>query len=227
MPKRKSAPAKHAAPAANNNKKSKPVLVRPQIVLAHHSGHYPAGGKHPVVQAWARALASVGNVHDGLVFPKPFNMMPRLVDTLAKAISAAAGPGHKRPVIVVGIGMGARVAVHLLSGVSGDDKKPMPDVPSSVTASVKACVCIDYPLLRVGTREVRAAPLLALPAGAAPLLFVRGTADKHMDTTKLPLKRIKPNVDMFAVEGKSATLTPNDLAAAVARIQTTCMNTSM
>ena len=194
--------------------------MRPQIVLAHHSGHHQAGGgKHPVMQAWARALAHLGDVHDGLVFPKPFNMMPRLVDALAKATTAAAGPGHKRPVIVVGIGMGARVAVHLLSGVAGDDKKPVPNVSPALKAAVKACACIDYPLLRVGTREVRAAPLLALPSGAAPLLFVRGTGDKHMDAAKLPVKRIKPDVSMLVVEGKSATPTPADLAAAAGRIE--------
>ena len=66
---------------------------------------------------------------------------------------------------------------------------------------------------------MRAAPLLALPSGAAPLLFVRGTGDKHMDAAKLPVKRIKPDVSMLVVEGKSATPTPADLAAAAGRIE--------
>merc|ERR1719387_1074054 len=169
-----------AAPGASKKVK-KAAGAKPQIVLAHSAGPHPAGGRHPAMQRWASAFRKIGQVHDAMVYPKPFNLMPRLVDAHVSAIGAAVEKAGKSPVVLVGVGMGARVAVHLLSGAAGDDGKPLGTVPASVKASIKACVCIDYPLLRVGTREVRAAPLLALRAAAPPLLFVRGPDDKHMD----------------------------------------------
>ena len=65
--------------------------------------------------------------------------------------------------MLVGVGMGARVAAHLLSGVPGDDGKALPDV-AAARKVVKGFVAVDYPLLRVGTREV---PLHGPRDGAA------------------------------------------------------------
>jgi len=217
MPKRKAdAPA---VPEASKKAK-KGAGAKPHIVLAHSAGHHPAGGKHPAMQRWASAFRSIGQVHDTLVYPKPFNLMPRLVDAHVSAIGAAVEKGGKSPVVLVGVGMGARVAVHLLSGAAGDDGKPLGTVPDSVKASIKACVCIDYPLLRVGTREARTAPLLAVPASGPKMLFVRGPEDKHMDASKLPLKRLKAPAAELLVAGKSESPSAQDIAAVVKRVAT-------
>lgn len=216
MRKRKATAASRSAAPKKQARASD--VVRPQILLLHHSAHHPQGSKHPAMQTWAKALAAVGDVHDSIVFPKPFNLMPRLVGTLETALAAAAGPGCKRRVLLVGVGMGARVAAHLLSGASGDDGKPLPPVAANLKAKVTGCVCVDYPLLRVGSREVRAQPLLAMPADGPPLLFVHGAMDKHMDRAKLPIKRIKPAVHVFNVGGKSCSPSEEDMAAAVKRI---------
>ncbi len=193
MPKRKAADALDRPP-------KKGVARKIQIVIAHAAGHHPAGAKHPSMAPWLDAFKSIGTVHDGLVYPRPFNLMPRLVDAHAKVIGTAAKAG---PVVLVGVGMGARVAVHLLSGSPGDDGKPLAPVASELKASVCACVAVDYPLLRVGTREVRAAPLLSLEAGAPPMLFVRGPGDKHMDASKLPLQKMQVPASELIVANKS------------------------
>ena len=172
------------------------------------------------MQRWAEALKRFGEVDDSLVYPKPFNLMARLVDAHAKAVSKAVERGHTRPVILVGVGMGGRVALHMLSGVAGDDGKPLGAVSDDLKACVKACVLIDYPLLRVGSREVRSAPLLAIDR--QPLLFVRGPGDKHMDATKLPLKRMKTRALEYVVEGKSEVASDADMAAVVECIIDMC-----
>ena len=57
-----------------------------------------------------------GTVHHALVYPKPFNLMARLVSAHEKVISATPCDAK---VVLVGVGMGARVAVHLMSGNAG------------------------------------------------------------------------------------------------------------
>ena len=171
------------------------------FVMAHAAGHHPAGGKHAVMQRWSAAFEQLGPVHDALVFPKPFNLMPRLVAAQVDAINKS---GAK--VVLVGVGMGARVAVHLLSGTPGDDGKPLPAVPVATKAKVEAIIAIDYPLLRVGTREERSAPLLALPADAPPLLFVHAPKDKHADAAKLTTiaKRMKASAALLELDSGSS-----------------------
>ena len=115
--------------------------------------------------------------------------------------------------------MGARVAVHLLSGAPGDDGKPLPEVPDAVKEKVVGAVAIDYPLLRVGTREVRSAPLLALPDDAPPMLFVSGSSDKHSDAAKLGgvMKKMKTKVSLHQLEGGSESPDDFDLQIIVKR----------
>ena len=219
MPKRKAstpAPAKKTTPsAAKKAKAAESVDETLHFVLAHAAGHHPAGAKHPTMQRWAAALQQFGTVHDALVYPKPFNLMPRLVQAHIEAIQRAKGS----KVVLVGVGMGARVAVHLLSGLPGDDGKPLPAVPPAVRECIAASVAIDYPLLRVGTREVRSAPLLALPADMSPLLLVCGPSDKHADAAKLGaiVKQMKGAVSLLKLESGSESPNEADLNAVVAR----------
>merc|ERR1719443_2745019 len=83
----------------------------------------------------------------------------------------------------------------------GDDGRPLPDIPLSILKAVKGMVAVNYPLLRVGTREVRAGPLLALPKNAPRTLFVAGPKDPHMDFSKLQAirKKMKIRTELLAL----------------------------
>ena len=204
-----------AAPSARAKltKSDAPV----HFVLAHAAGHHPAGSKHSTMQRWSTALRKHGTVHDDLVYPKPFNLMPRLVAAHAKAIDSIP-KGAK--VVLVGVGMGARVAVHLMGGTPGDDGKQLAALPASTRERVALMVAIDYPLLRVGTREVRSAPLKALPQATPPTLFVHGPGDKHADAVKLKaiIKQMKSHAELVEVQSGSEKPTDDDLSVVVKRI---------
>ena len=211
MPKRGSA----AASTSSQSKRHKPSRVH--FVLAHSAGHHPGGAQHPTMQRWAAALKDHGTVHETLVYPKPFNLMPRL--TAAHAMAIEGVPSDAR-VVLVGIGMGARVAVHLMGGTPGDDGKPLPPVAASTRERVVLMIAIDYPLLRVGTREMRSAPLIALPSTAPRTLFVHGLADKHSDEAKLRsvIKQMRSDAELLTVQGGSEKLDDDGMSAVVKRI---------
>merc|ERR1719291_1558278 len=116
--------------------------------------------------------------------------MGNLSATHGAVIEKALG-SKARPVVLIGLGMGARVAVHMMGRSPGDDGKPLPDISPAVLKSIKGMVAVNYPLLRVGSREVRAKPLLALPKTAPRTLFVAGPRDPHMDLSKLNAIRKK------------------------------------
>jgi len=180
---------------------------KPLFVLAHGAGHAAKGCRHKDLQAWAKALRPFGDVVDTLKYPKPYNLMGKLCSTHSAVIEKAVG-AKARPVVLVGFGMGARVAVHMMSKVPGDDGKALPDIPSALLKSIKGMVAVNYPLLRVGTREVRASPLLALQKNSPQTLFVVGPKDPHMDVPKLEAirKKMKARTQLLALdEGMSET----------------------
>jgi len=166
------------------------IAGKPLFILAHGAGHAAKGCKHKDLQAWAKALRSMGDVVDTLKYGKPYNLMGKLCATHCATVEKALA-SKPRPIVLVGFGMGARVAVHMMGKTPGDDKKPLPDIPVAVLKAVKGMVAVNYPLLRVGTREVRAGPLLALPKNAPKTLFVTGPKDPHMDISKLEAIRKK------------------------------------
>merc|ERR1712113_593010 len=104
-------------------------------------------------------------------------------------------------------------------GTPGDDGKPLPNVPARMRKAVKGMVAINYPLLRVGTREVRARPLLALPKGSPHVLFVSGPQDPHMDISKLDAirKKMKVRTELVALS-TGFSETPGTLTDVVQRI---------
>ena len=107
-----------------------------------------------------------------------------------------------------------------MSGATGDDGKPLPAVATSTRARVSLMVAVDYPLLRVGTREVRSTPLVALPATAPTTLFVRGPEDKHADAAKLRtvIKQMKSRAELVELQSGSEQPDSEDLEAVVKRI---------
>ena len=46
--------------------------------------------------------------------------------------------------VLVGLGMGARVAVHMMSKTPGDDGKALPEISNDLLKSVKGMVAINY-----------------------------------------------------------------------------------
>mmetsp|Transcript_88908 Transcript_88908/g.167540 ORF Transcript_88908/g.167540 Transcript_88908/m.167540 type:complete len:231 (-) Transcript_88908:119-811(-) len=180
---------KPLAPPAKAVKKA-PNAGKPLFILAHGAGHAVQGCKHKDVQAWAKALRRFGDVVDTLKYGKPYNLMGNLCATHSAVVEKALG-SKARSVVLVGFGMGARVAMHMMGHTPGDDGKPLPDTPLAVLKAVQGMVAVNYPLLRVGTREVRAGPLLALTKNAPRTLFVAGSKDPHMDISKLEAIRKK------------------------------------
>jgi pimeloyl-ACP methyl ester carboxylesterase len=163
---------------------------KPLFVLAHGAGHAAKGCKHKDLQAWAKALRRFGDVVDTLKYSKPYNLMGNLCAAHSAVVEKALGT-KARKVILVGFGMGARVAVHMMGRTPGDDGKALPDIPPAVLKAVKGMIAVNYPLLRVGTREVRARPLLALQKSAPRTLFVAGPKDPHMSVPALEAIRKK------------------------------------
>jgi hypothetical protein len=159
-----------------------------------------------------------GDVVDTLKYGKPYNLMGNLCTAHAAVIQKAIS-SKLRPVILVSFGMGARVAVHMMGNTPGDDGKPLPDIPAAVRKAVKGMVSVNYPLLRVGSREVRSKPLLALPKNAPKTLFVLGPKDAHMDSAKLEAirKKMKSTTKVIALsDGESEK--PVDRKAVVQQI---------
>lgn len=209
-----------APKAQASTSKGKVGGKKPLFVLAHGAGHAVKGCKHKDLQAWAKALRKFGDVVDTLKYRKPYNLMGNLCTTHIDVLEKALGP-NARKIVLVGFGMGARVAVHMMSKTPGDDGKPLPDVPTHVLKAVTGMVAVNYPLLRVGTREVRARPLLALGSKAPRMLFVAGPKDPHMDLSKLEAirKKMKPRSKLLALpSGESEKPAEfNELAKEIAR----------
>jgi predicted alpha/beta-hydrolase family hydrolase len=134
-------------------------MSRPALLFAHGAG---AGTAHPWMQAWARRLAAIGDVHP---FDYPYmqagrrapDRLPKLLAAHADAL-AALRARHDGPVVLIGKSMGSRVGCHL-----------------SLEAPVDAVVCLGYPLLGGGKK--RAVRDEVLKAMTTPVLFVQGTRD--------------------------------------------------
>jgi len=196
----------------------KAVAGKAVFVLAHGAGHAAKGCKHKDIQAWAKALRAQGDVVDTLKYGKPYNLMGNVCTAHAAVIQKAIS-SRARPVVLVSFGMGARVAVHMMGKTPGDDGKPLPDIPAAVIKSVKGMVAVNYPLLRVGSREVRSKPLLALPKNAPKTLFIAGPKDAHMDYAKLEAlrKRMKSKTQVIQLpDGESEK--PVDMKTIVQQI---------
>merc|ERR1711957_960018 len=108
---------------------------------------------------------------------------------------------------------------HMMGKTPGDDGKPLPDTAPATLKAVKGMVAVNYPLLRVGTREVRSKPLLALSTGAPKMLFVVGPKDPHVDAAKLGVvaKKMKVKTTVISLPG-SMSEKPVDMKEVVQQI---------
>ena len=142
----------------------------PAIVLAHGAG---SSSSHAAIKAWRSRLVPIAGKVFTFDYPRP-HQMAQLAAAHAAAVTDAYEAGY-REIVLVGSGMGARVAVHLLGGTASDDGEAVVPLEPRVRACVKAQVALGYPLTQVGSAEVRDSPLRTLAADAPPLLFVSGT----------------------------------------------------
>lgn len=193
----------------------------PAIVLAHGAG---SSSSHAAMKAWRSRLTPIAGKVFMLEYPKG-HQMAQLTAAHAAAVTEAYEDGY-REIILVGSGMGARVAVHLLGSTAGDDGEAVAPLEPHVRASVKAQVALGYPLTQVGSSEVRDAPLRALTADAPPLLFVSGTSSMAQLEV---LERVRGTcavpTTLCTAEGADHTLhskvdTENRMASLVATIAT-------
>ena len=193
----------------------------PAIVLAHGAG---SSSSHAAMKAWRSRLTPIAGKVFMLDYPKG-HQMAQLTAAHAAAVTEAYEDGY-REIILVGSGMGARVAVHLLGSTAGDDGEPIAPLEPHVRACVKAQVALGYPLTQVGSSEVRDAPLRALTADAPPLLFVSGTSSiEQLEVLERVRGTCAVPTTLCTAEGADHTLhskvdTENRMASLVATIAT-------
>ena len=164
------------------------------VVLAHGAG---GSSSHSSMKAWKARLQPLCDDVLMVDFPRPHQLSTQLA-AFTDAIRRALKMGHKR-VVLVGVGMGARIALTLLSGVTDEEEQPptapptepppAPPLPAKLRDSVVGVVALGYPLMRIGSAAARDAPLRALGADSPPVLLVSGSKDAHMDLTKLEAAR--------------------------------------
>ena len=189
MPKKKEKLAKRSSGAiakpdlrVAQRKAPKSVLkdVGRAVILAHGAGGSP---NHASMKAWKQFFAPMCDEVLMVEFPKTKNMRD-LAAAYATTIANACDAGHQR-LMLIGVSMGARAALHLLSGIAAEEGEPIENLPAEHGARICGCVALGYPLRKPNSNEMRDAPIRALPAGAPPLLVVCGSEDTHVDMPAL------------------------------------------
>eukprot|EP00962_Isochrysis_galbana_P004469 scaffold1228_cov115-Isochrysis_galbana.AAC.3 len=150
------------------------------VVLAPGAG---GSASHASMRAWRDRLAPCCDEVRLFDYGRPYSM-PNLVAAHCEAVQQAYDAGHRR-IVLAGCSMGARVALHMLTGVPGPDSAPVPRLASELRSAVACVLALSYPLLRTGGREVRDAPIRALAEHDPPVLFVSGDLDLQMDLQAL------------------------------------------
>ena len=166
--------------ALAKSSKPKKVIVGRAVVLAHGVG---GSSSHKSMKAWKQRLAPLCDDVIMFDFPRP-HQMTHLAAAYAEAILDAHSAGHRR-IVLVGVGMGARTALHLLAGLPGDDGEPIEPLSSAVRESLLGVVALGYPLLRNGMTEIRDGAIRGLPMDAPPLMIVGGSNDPSASVSAL------------------------------------------
>ena len=142
------------------------ATVGTAVVLAHGAG---GSSSHASMRAWRERLAPWCDAVLAFDFPRPSTDFARLVEAYAAEAAAAVAAGHRR-VVLVGAGLGARVA-HLVTGLpaegetgaggegrAGAEPRQLPcpsdaaadaaALPPHVRRAICGVVALGYPLLR-------------------------------------------------------------------------------
>ena len=156
------------------------VLVGRAIVLAHGAG---GSASHASMKAWKKRLGPYCDDVFLFNFPRPYQMAG-LTNAFAEAVAQARTAGHKR-LVLAGVGMGARAALHLLGALPGDEGEEVEQLPPPLREAVVGTLALGYPLRRAGYDELRDAAIRRQPADAPPLLLLSGSADPLLDRPAL------------------------------------------
>ncbi len=165
--------------------------MRPLLLLAPGAG---APSTSPWMRAWARRLATVGEV---VAFDYPYaragrrspDKLPVLV-AAHRAALAEARARHPGPVVLAGKSMGGRVGCHAAL------EEP--------AGSIAGLVCLGYPL-RGQRGQLRDEALVAL---RTPVLFVQGSRDAlcPLDGLEQVRGRLTAPSALHVVEGGNHSL---------------------
>lgn len=138
------------------------------IVLAHGAG---GSSTHSSMKAWSQRLQPLCDQVVSFDFPRPLasQTMASLTAACAEAIGRARKAFNRR-IILAGVGMGGRVALHLLSGVAGEGGEEIAPLPAELRECVVGAVALGHPLSGMQTHARTA--LCGLAADAPPLLLV-------------------------------------------------------
>ena len=167
-------------------------IIGRAVVLAHGAG---GSSSHASMKAWRTRLQDMCDEVFMIDFPRPCTIASGAAAYI-DAIRRARKSGHPR-VVLIGVGTGAKTALHLLSGVASDDDgapdaseaEAAPEMPPKLRSAVVGMVALSYPLMRTGSSTPRDAPLRALPEDAPPVLLVCGSKDPHTDAAQLSTAR--------------------------------------
>ena len=133
-------------------------MIGRAIVLAHGVG---GSSSHSSMKAWRERLQEVSTCDEVIMvdFPRP-HCTSTLGATMLEGLQRAHAAGHRR-VCLAGVGMGARAALQLLSGVAGDDGEAAPALPAELRACVVSVLALAYPIAKPGApTELRIDELL-------------------------------------------------------------------
>jgi predicted alpha/beta-hydrolase family hydrolase len=182
---------------------TKKVLVGRAIVLAHGAG---GSSSHSSMKAWKQRFSPLCDEVFMFNFPRPYQMA-QLTAAFAENIGLAHEAGHRR-IVLAGVGMGARTALHLLAGLPGDDEVQSEPLPAALSKCLVGVIALGYPLLRNGLPEVRDAAIRALPAEAPPLLLLTGANDPSTNVSDLRAAQeaCAARAEMRVIEGTDAGL---------------------
>jgi len=165
-------------------------MLRPLLLFAHGAG---VSSSHPWMQGWAARLSELGDVSP---FDYPYaqagrkspDRLEKLVAAHREALQRARGRS-RRPVVLVGKSLGARVGCHV-----------------ALEEPVTALVCFGYPLRGTTQRaELRDEVLRQLKI---PILFIQGSRDSLCPVDVLQRVRRKMNAynELLLVEGGNHSL---------------------
>jgi predicted alpha/beta-hydrolase family hydrolase len=165
-----------------------------RMLLAHGAGA-PQG--HPLLVAWATGLAE-RNV-EVFTFDFPYAARgsrrpdPRATLEACWVAVATALRDPKRPLVLAGKSMGARMASYVIA--------------AGTVRDVRALVCFGYPLHAAGRTEAPEERTLHLRALGVPTLFVQGTRDTLGTADEVRREtRGLPNVSQHVVAGGDHSL---------------------
>ena len=130
------------------------------VLLAHGAG---GSSSHSSMKAWRALLALSCDEVIPVEFARPHHDIAALAASYANAVAAAAAAGHTR-LLLAGVGLGARAALHMLTGTPSDDGTAIHPLPAELARCMRKRACTPTTRTHARMRErARADALLPPP----------------------------------------------------------------